>query len=640
MATAAATMEFQAEAKELLGLMIHSLYSHKEIFLRELLSNASDALDKLRFAALTDGELLAGDQELRIELVPDAAARTLAVVDNGIGMTRDEVVANIGTIASSGTRRFLQEAKASGSKQSLPELIGQFGVGFYSAFMVAGEVVLETRKAGEEQGVRWRSKGDGTYTLEEVDGLPRGTRVTLHLRELDEEEAGAADYTAEWTLREVVRRYSDFIEYPIQMRVERKSKQGEGDQAQEVTREEVLTLNTRKPLWLRSRAEITPEEYAEFYKHHTRDFEPPLETIHFKAEGAHEYTALLFLPQQKPLGLFDPKEAKSHLSLYVKRVFITADCEELAPVWLRFVRGLVDSSDLPLNVSRETLQHARQLKAVNKRVVRKVLEAFATLLKDRREEFERFWAVFGPVIKEGLYYDDEHRDELAGLCLFRSTHGDGWTTLPEYVARMKEGQPGIFVLAGPELGAVKRSPHLEAFAAKGYEVLFLVDQVDEFAFQRLTEFQEHPVRSVAKGELELEDEASKHAREERQKEFGELLGAVAGKLSDQVEAVRFSNRLTDSAAVLVSGEHDLSPHVERLLRENGQTFGVGGPRKRVLELNPNHALVQRLDTLRGSDQARFGDYCELLLGQALLAEGSPVPDPARLAKLVTELMVR
>ena len=649
MSNQTATLEFQAETRQLLDLMFHSLYSHKEIFLRELVSNASDALDKLRVEALTDSTLLDGDDELRIRLEPDSEARTLRIVDNGIGMNRDEIVANIGTIASSGTRKFIDRLKEQGGEADLPELIGQFGVGFYSAFMVADRVVLETCKAGEAAGVRWESAGDGTYTVEEVAGLPRGTAITLHLRAIEGDDEGAQDFTAEWVLREIVRRYSDFVEYPVQMDVEREqpvAKEGESSEEESdadaepemETVVETVTLNSMKPLWTRPRNEISEEEYAEFYKHQSRDWQPPLETIHFKAEGTHEYTALLFLPKDQPFGMFEPEEAKSRISLYVKRVFITADSEELSPVWLRFVRGLVDSSDLPLNVSRETLQHARQLGQVKKRVSRKVLDAFENLCKDRREDYETFWAKFGPVIKEGLYYEDDLRDEIAEVSLFRTTHGDGWTTLDEYLERAPEDQPAIWVLSGPDLDAVRRSPHLEAFAAKGWEVLLLTDQVDEFALQRLTEFREKPLKSVAKGDVDLDDEDTKQEREEQAKEFEALLTAVKERLSEQVDDVRFSSRLTDSAAVLVGGEHSMAPHVERMMAASGQGFG-GGVSKRTLELNPKHPLVSRLDGLR-SDESSFGDYCDLLFGQALLAEGSPVPDPARLAKLVTDLMAR
>ncbi len=636
------TLEFQAETRQLLDLMIHSLYSHKEIFLRELVSNASDALDKLRIESLVHPELSEGDEELRIRLEPDPEARTLRIVDNGIGMDRDEVVANIGTIASSGTRRFVQELRDRGSDDSVGQLIGQFGVGFYSAFMVAERVVVETRRAGGTSGVRWESAGDGSYTVGEAEGLPRGTSITLHLRESDEAEAGAQDFTDEWVLREVVRKYSDFVEYPIQMDLERErpvegEEPAEGEEPRTERVRETVTLNSMKPLWTRPRGEIDDEEYAEFYKHQSRDWEAPLETIHFRAEGTHEYTALLFLPRRRPLGLFDPEESKSKLALYVKRVFISADSEELCPVWLRFVRGLVDSADLPLNVSRETLQHARQLGQVKKRVTRKVIDALSSLLADRREDYESFWSEFGAVIKEGLYYEDEFRDDIASVALFRSTQGEGWTTLDEYLERAGEEQQTIWVLTAPELVAARRSPHLEAFAARGQEVLLLTDQVDEFALQRLTEFKGRSIRSVAKGDVDLDEGAQDAERDEQTKRFEALLKAVSERLSEHVSEVRFSRRLTESAAVLVSADHALAPHVERMMSASGQGLGAGAS-KRILELNPGHPLVERMEGLRDGDGERFGDYCDLLLGQALLAEGSPVPDAARFARLVTGLM--
>ena len=636
------THSFQAETAQLLDLMIHSLYSHKEIFLRELISNASDALDKLRHERLVDESLAAlPESEGTIELEPDAEARTLTIRDDGIGMTRDDLVANLGSIAGSGTRRFLDELKRGGTTpDAMPELIGQFGVGFYSAFMVSKRVVVETRRAGSDEAWRWSSSGDGTYTLEPCEREGHGTTVTLELSDLDEEEAGAKDYTQEWVLREVVKRYSDFVGYPIRMDVERKRRptDDEGkpiEDAAEETVTETVTLNSQKPLWVRPKGEVSEEEHGEFYRHLTHDWEPPLEAIHFKAEGTTEYTALLYLPKRKPIGLFDPNEPKSKVQLYVRRVFITADCEELMPAWLRFVPGVVDSADLPLNVSRETLQHARQLGQIKKRLVRKVLDSLTSLLSERREDYEAFWGEFGPVLKEGLYYDDDFRTELAERALFRSSTEEGWTTLGEYRERMAEGQEAIYVLSAPDLAAAKRSAHLEAFGAKGYEVLFLTDQVDEFAFQRLQTFEELPFRAIDKGDVDLGDDEAKKAREEREKQDAPLLEAIKEALDEHVDAVRFSSRLTDSPAVLVTPEHGLAPHVERLMRDSGQAFGMGAT-KRTLELNPDHPLTAKLSELREAEPERFRETCELLHGQACLAEGSPLPDPARFAKLLTE----
>jgi molecular chaperone HtpG len=647
--TTAEKHAFQAETRQLLELMIHSLYKNEEIFLRELLSNASDALDKLRYEALKQPELWEGDERLHVRLEPDADARTLRVVDNGIGMTRDEVIDNVGTIARSGTRRFLEELRkakeGADDAAELPELIGQFGVGFYSAFMVADEVVLETRKAGEARGVRWVSRADGEYTVEPIERAERGTSITLHLKGPRSKggsgDGEVTDFTEEWVLRSVVKRYSDFVEYPIEMDVERQEverdaegKEVEGGETKRAVKTEVL--NSRKPLWTRPASEVTPEEHAEFYKHVAHDWEPPLDVIHFKAEGTVEYTALLYLPKNRPFDLFEADAQKSRLSLYVKRVFVTADCEELLPPWLRFVRGIVDSADLPLNVSRETLQHARQMGPIKKRLTKKVLDALDHMLEEERAKYLEFWKSFGKVLKEGIYYDDEQRRYVAGLSLFQTSRGDELSTLDEYVERMPVSQPAIYTIAGPDRAALEKSPHLEALFAKGYEVVYLTDQVDEFALSRLSEFEGKPIRPVERGEIDLEDEAEKRAREEQEKEREPLLAAVREKLGERVSEVRFSGRLKDSPAVLVSGQHELSPNQARILRAANQEVSAA---KRALELNPAHPLIERLEALRTEDDARFGDYCELVLGQALLAEGSPLPDPGRFTRLVSSLMV-
>jgi molecular chaperone HtpG len=617
---------FQAETRELLDLVIHSLYTHKEIFLRELISNASDALDRLRFEALQQSEPAADTSGLRIRLEVDPEKRILEIDDNGIGMSRQEIVDNLGTIASSGTRGFLEALKAKqDAAAALPELIGQFGVGFYSAFMIADRVEVETKRAGEEKGVRWTSDGKGEYALEDIDKAECGTTVVLHLKDASGEE-GALDFTQDHVLRGVVKRYSDFIEYPIELET------GEGEDAK------VETLNSMKPLWTRPRSDVEDSEYVEFYKHLTHDWHDPLETIHFRVEGTAEYSALLYLPEQRPLDLFDPNQAKSRVHLYVKRVFIMEDCEGLMPVWLRFVRGVVDSSDLPLNVSRETLQHNRQLGQIKKRLTRKVLDTLAGILKDRRADYGGFWNAFGPVLKEGLYYDDENREELAKLALFASTAGDETTTLPEYLERMPVKQEEIYVLLAPDLASARRSPHLERFAEKGFEVLFLTDPVDEFVLQRFTEFGERKLRRIDRGELDLEEEEEKEEREAKEKELAPLLEAVRKELAEGVEEVRFSNRLTDSPACLVASEGELTPQMRRMLREQGQD--VPEP-KRVLELNACHPVVSRLEELSGddADHARFAETCELLLGTALVTEGASPPDPTRYAKLVTDLLI-
>lgn len=630
------TMEFQAETRQLLDLMIHSLYRHKEIFLRELISNSSDALDKVRFEALTDAELLGDDDDLRIRLEPDGEAKTLTITDNGIGMSHDEVVQNLGTIARSGTREFLSAlSEAKEKKTSAPELIGQFGVGFYSAFMVADRVVVETRRADlpASEAVRWTSTGDGSFEIETVDRAERGTRITLHLKEKGDEGEEIPDVTTEWGLRAVVKKYSDFVQWPIRMDVERK--EGEGDAETTVTKTE--TLNSMKPLWTRSPNEVKEEEHAEFYKQFAHDWEPPARTIHFKAEGTLEYTALLYVPSHKPLMMAESDRGKSKLSLYVKRVFIADDCDELLPPWLRFVRGLVDSSDLPLNVSRETLQHTRQMTPIRKRLVSKLLDTFKSWLDDDREGYEKIWGEFGPLLKEGIYgEDDETKFKVAEACLFRSTRGDGLVSLDEVIEKMPKEQEAIYWLAGPDLETLKRSPHLEAFAARGYEVLLLTDPVDEFAMQRLTEFDGKPIQAVDKGDIDLADDEEKAARDEKAKELQPLIDAVKEKLGDAVSDVRFSSRLKESPAVLVTGENDMSPHMARMLRGMDRAVPES---KRILELNPAHALVTRMEKLRDGSEARFGDFCELVYAQALLAEGTPLKDPTRFNQLVTTLMV-
>ena len=627
------TIPFQAETRELLDLVIHSLYTHKEIFLRELVSNASDALDRLRFEALrgeTPDAAAADRSGLRIRLEVDPKRRVLEVDDNGVGMSRQEVIDNLGTIANSGTRGFLRALKEKRGSAQLPELIGQFGVGFYSSFMVADLVEVETKRAGEAKGVRWTSKGAGDYTLEEIEKSSPGTTVVLHLKDVEPDVEGDRDFTATWVLRDVVKKYSDFIEYPIELETE------DGDETK------VEVLNSMKPLWTRPRAEIEEKEYAEFYKHLTHDWNEPLETIHFKVEGASEYTALLYLPRQRPLDLFDPNQAKSRVHLYVKRVFIMEDCEELMPVWLRFVRGVVDSADLPLNVSRETLQHNRQMKQIRSRLTRKLLDTMQERQRDDREGYESFWNAFGPILKEGMYYDAEHREDVARLALFAGTHAaDGapaTTTLPEYVARMPVKQKEIYALLAPSVEAARRSPHLEVFARRGFEVLFLTDPVDEYVLQRFDRFEEKKIRLIDRGELDLDDEAEKSEREAREKELEPVLEAVRKELSETVAAVRFSSRLTDSPACLVGGEHDLTPQMRRMLREQGQKRPE---EKRVLELNARHPVVEHIEELSRDegDYAGFAEACELLLGTALVSEGASPPDPARFAKLVTERML-
>ncbi len=607
------SQEFQAEVQELLDLMIHSLYTHQEIFLRELVSNASDALDKLRFAALTDPQLLSEGEELAVSFEIDAEAGTLSVADNGIGMNHDDLVNGLGTIASSGTKRFLAEMKERGEDSS-PELIGQFGVGFYASFMVADEVVVETRKAGEEQGWRWSSRADGKFTIEEVAGLERGTRIVLHLKE----DGPREEYLHEHKLRQLVRRYSDFVEHPIKL----------GDDV----------LNSMKPIWTRPKSEISSEEHAEFYRHLTHDFQEPLETIHFKAEGTLEYTALLYLPKTKPMDLFSEKQHRSRLSLYVRRVQIAEECEDLLPTWLRFVRGVVEASDLPLNVSREVMQTNPHVRAIRKRLVKKVTSTLETMLEKRREDYTEFWANFGPVIKEGICAGENEDDRLSKLCLFRSTAGEEWTTLAEYNSRAPSEQEAIYYVTGGDHEALQNSPLLETFRAKGFEVLYLTDPIDEWLIDSLGEFEGKSLKSVHAADSSLASEEDEKALAESQEQYAALFEKLSEHLGEAIEEVRLTARLTDSPGVLVSQAGAPRPHMERMMRE---LHGGAPPTARILELNASHPVVQKLEAMHQAqpDDATILDYADLLYGQVLIAEGSPLPDPPRFAKLVGKLML-
>ena len=619
MPTTPETLSFQAEVPELLDLMIHSLYSHREIFLRELISNASDALDRLRFEALSNEDLAGDAERLAIRLEVEPVGRILRVIDNGIGMSREELVENLSTIARSGTRRFLDAARED-EEGGAPALIGQFGVGFYSAFMVASEIVVETRRAGADAGWRWRSKGDGEFTLEEAEGLTHGTRIELRLRPKGEDEDDFQDFTDTGLLRGLVRRYSDFVEWPIEMAAALIEHGDDLPKESAWDGVEVVVLNSRKPLWARPKDEISDEDYAQFYKHVAHAWTDPLDTIHLKAEGTTEYTALLFLPAERTPDLFDPQRVgKSRVSLYVRRVFVMADCEDLLPTWLRFVRGIVDSQDLPLNVSREILQQNRVLGQIRKRLVKKVLDSLGTMLADRRDDYVTFWRAFGPVLKEGLVMDEENREAIAEVCLFETSHSEEPATLAEYVGRMKADQTEIFCLPAADREAAERSPHMESLRERGLEVLYLVDAVDEWVLERMTEHDGKPLRAIDKGAAV--DAAAQEEVEAKEREMRSLLETLEGKLEGKVESVRFSTRLVDSAAVLVDSENSLGPQMEHLLRQSGQE---PPPRKRVLELNPGHPVLERLRGLHEADPGsdRLADFTDLLYGQALLSEGS------------------
>jgi len=621
------TLGFQAEVKQLLQLMIHSLYSNKEIFLRELISNASDACDKLRFEALSDDALWEGDNELKIRVSFDKAARTVTISDNGIGMSRQEVIDNIGTIAKSGTRQFFESLTGDQAKDA--HLIGQFGVGFYSAFIIADKVILTTRRAGlgAEHGVRWESDGAGDYTLETVEKAGRGTEVVLHLRE------GEDEFLDGWRLRSIIRKYSDHITLPIVMAKER---YGEAEKEQAPEEE---TVNQASALWARSKNDISEDEYKEFYKHVAHDFEAPLLWSHSRVEGKLEYTSLLYIPQRAPFDLWD-RERRHGIKLYVRRVFIMEDAEKLMPAYLRFVRGVIDSNDLPLNVSREILQHSKVIDAIRGGSVKKVLGMLEDLAKNDAEKYQSFWNEFGRVLKEGPGEDFANREQIGKLLRFATTHTDSsdqTVALADYIQRMKEGQEAIYYITADTFAAAKNSPHLEIFRKKGIEVLLLSDRVDEWLVSSLTEFDGKPLKSVTKGALDLgklEDEEEKKAQEKVADDFKDLVAKVKETLGDKVKEVRITHRLTVSPACLVAGEHDMSAHLERILKQAGQKIGGSKP---ILELNPQHPLVLRL---KGEcEGARFSDWVSILFDQALLAEGGQLDDPAAFVQRLNQLLL-
>ncbi|WP_068154812.1 molecular chaperone HtpG [Rhodococcus phenolicus] len=644
MSTNVEQREFQAEARQLLDLMIHSIYSNKDTFLRELVSNASDALDKLRLESFHDKDLQVDTSDLHIDLEVDTDKRTLTVRDNGIGMSRDEVIDLIGTLAKSGTgelRRKLKEAKDAAASE---ELIGQFGIGFYSAFMVADNVTLVTRRAGEDTGTRWESGGESTYTIATVEDVPQGTAVTLHLKPEDADDH-LFDYTSPAKLREIVKKYSDFIAWPIRMEIERTKTAPAEDGGEPIveTVVETETLNSGKALWARSRDEVSDDEYKEFYRHVAHAWDDPLEIIPMKAEGTFEYQALLFIPSQAPFDLFQ-REHRSGVQLYVKRVFIMDDCEELMPEYLRFVKGVVDAQDLSLNVSREILQQDRQIRAIRRRLTKKVLSTIKDLLAGDRDRYRTFWAEFGRVVKEGLISDTDNRETLLALSSFDSTEStESQTTLAEYVERMKVGQEDIFYLTGESRQQLENSPHMEAFRAKGIEVLLLTDPVDEVWASSVPEFDGKPLRSIAKGEVDLDSEDEKKAaeadREEKEKDFADLLGWLKGALDEHIKEVRLSSRLTTSPACIVGDTFSMSPALERMYRASGQALP---PMKRILELNPGHPLVTGLRTAHAqrSDDPTLAETAELLYGTAVLAEGGELDDPARFARLLADKLAR
>ncbi|MEZ7004808.1 molecular chaperone HtpG [Streptomyces sp. AD55] len=627
------TFEFQVEARQLLQLMIHSVYSNKDVFLRELVSNASDALDKLRLAVLRDDTLDADTSDLHIEIDLDAEARTLTVRDNGIGMSHEEVRRLIGTIANSGTAAFLRELREADDAAGADGLIGQFGVGFYSGFMVADEVTLLTRRAGESEGTRWSSRGEGTYTLETVADAPQGTAVTLHLKPADAENQ-LHDYAAPRTVREIVKRYSDFITWPIRLVPE--PRDGEDTPEPE-------TLNSMKALWARPREEVSEDEYRELYQHIGHDWREPLETIRLQAEGTFEYQALLFLPSHAPHDLFTQGHQRG-VQLYVKRVLIMDDCEELLPPYLRFVKGVVDAQDLSLNVSREILQQDRHIRMMRRRLTKKVLSTVKEMRETAPERYATFWREFGAVLKEGLVTDPESRDALLAAASFASTHDpEAPTGLRAYTERMKEGQDAVYFMTGESREAIENSPHMETFRAKGVEVLLLTDPVDEVWVDAVGEYEGKRLRSIAKGEIDLGDGDDDGAADEEKGKQGEayaaLLGWMTEHLAGEVKEVRLSSRLTVSPACVVSDADELTPALENMYRAMGQEVPHA---KRILELNPEHQLVKALNRAYAEreDRAELTETADLLHALAVLAEGGRPKEPARFVSLVADRLER
>ena len=625
------TLGFQAEVKQLLQLMIHSLYSNKEIFLRELISNASDASDKLRFEAINNDALFEGDSALGITVDFDKTARTISITDKGIGLSQQEAIEHLGTIAKSGTKEFF--SKLSGDQQKDAALIGQFGVGFYSGFIVADRITVESRRAGlpADQGVRWESGGEGDFTVETIDKPQRGTTITLHLRDGEDELLSA------WQLRSIIRKYSDHISLPIQMRKE----EWDEEKKEMVVRDEMETINQASALWARSKSDITDEQYKEFYKHVSHDFAEPLTWTHNRVEGRSEYTQLLYIPSRAPFDMWD-RNQRSGIKLYVKRVFIMDDAEQLMPVYLRFVKGVIDSNDLPLNVSREILQESRDVKVIREGSTKRVLGMLEELANtdepEKKEKYDNFWKEFGQALKEGIGEDSTNKDRIAKLLRFASTHNDNETqnvALADYVSRMKDGQDKIFYVTADSWTAARNSPHLEIFRKKGLEVLLLTDRVDEWMLSFFSEFEGKQLISVAKGDLDLgklEDESEKKQKEETQAEYKELIDKMKQSLDAKAADVRVTFRLTDSPACLVAGEHELSGNLLRMLKAAGQKAPDSKP---ILEINPNHPLVQRLKY----EDAKFDDWSSILFDQAMLAEGGQLVDPAGFVKRLNDMLL-
>ena len=616
------TLSFQAEVQQILHLVTHSLYSNKEIFLRELVSNASDACDKLRFEALNSPALYEDAPNLEVRVLVDREAKTITIRDNGIGMSADEAIAHLGTIAKSGTREFMSALEGEQKKDA--NLIGQFGVGFYSGFIVADRITVESRRAGlpAGEGVRWVSQGAGDFEVETIDKPARGTDVILHLRDGEEE------FLDRWKLKSIIAKYSDHISLPILMRKET----WDAEKKEQVATDEWETVNKAAALWARPKSEITPEQYEEFYKQISHDSQAPLAYTHNRVEGRTDYTQLLYVPAKAPFDLWN-RDKRGGVKLYVKRVFIMDDAEALMPVYLRFVKGVIDSADLPLNVSRELLQESRDVKAIREGSTKRVLSMLEDVAENQKDKYAEFWKQFGAVLKEGVGEDFQNQERLAKLFRFASTHADEGVSFADYVGRMKEGQEAIYVIAADSLVAAKSSPQLEIFRKKGIEVLLLVDRVDEWMLSHLYEFDGHPIQSVAKGGVDLsklQDEEEKKAAEEAATAFKPVLDRLKETLKDRAKDVRASTRLVDSPACIVADEGDMSSHLARMLKQAGQAAPASKP---VLEVNPAHALVKRLES-----DARFDDLAQILFDQALLAEGGQLEDPAAYVRRVNALL--
>ncbi len=626
MAAKKETLNFQTEVKQLLHLMIHSLYSNKEIAIRELISNASDAADKLRFEALNDNKLYEGESELKISVDYDKKNRTISISDNGIGMSRDDIVENIGTIARSGTKEFL--TKLSGDQAKDAHLIGQFGVGFYSAFIVADEVTLETRKAGEKDAFRWQSKGDGEFTLEAIEKKTRGTTVTLHLKK-DEDE-----FLDDWRLREIIKKYSDHITLPITM------KKTDFKDGESIKTDEDETVNDASAIWTRNKKDIKDKEYKEFYKNISYDSDDPLAYFHNRVEGTQEYTTLFYIPSKAPFDLYD-RERQHNVKLYVKRIFIMEANEKLMPQYLRFVKGVIDSSDLPLNVSREILQDSKQVETIRSGSVKRILTSLEDLAKKKPEDYKKFWSQFGRVLKEGPAEDFANKEKIASLLRFSSTYDeseDQTVSLQDYIDRMKPEQEAIYFITADSYAAAKNSPHLEIFKKKKIEVLLLGDRVDEWLVANLNEFNEKKLQSIAKGDLDLgklEEEKEKEEKKKVEADAKTLVEKIKSSLGDRVKEVKVTHRLTDSPSCLVVGEHDISGNLERILKAAGQQTPENKP---TLEINPKHALIQKLDGFKESSD--FDEYASVIFDQAILAEGGQLEDPVSYVKRINQLLIK